>query len=114
MNRLKKEEEDLKKKYEEIKEKYQYLILDNIELKEKYEKEKQNHNKLNMSTISANTSMVGYQVSPEEYEEYDNLRKYKDENEALMMQLRSNLEAQNLEIKELKQKIQKLQKKKKK
>ena len=66
-----------------------------------------------MSTISANTSMMGYQISPEEYEEYDNLRKNKDENDALIMQLKTNNAAQELEINELKEKINKIKKRKK-
>jgi len=110
---LKKENEDLEKEYNKIKDDYQYLVLENINLKEAYEKENKNKNKVNMSTISANTSMMGYQISPEEYEEYDNLRKNKDENEALIMQLKSNNEAQELEINELKEKIKQVKKRKK-
>ena len=112
---LEKENNELQNEYNKIKEEYQYLILDNINLKDSYERinKTQNRNKLNMSTISANTSMMGYQISPEEFEEYDNLRKNKDENEALIMQLKSNNEAQELEINELKEKIKKIKKKKK-
>ena len=66
-----------------------------------------------MSTISVNTSIIGYQISPEEYEEYDILRKNKDENEALIMKLKSNNKAQELEIDELKEKINKIKKRKK-
>ena len=111
---LQKENNELQNEYDKIKEEYQYLILDNINLKDSYERIKKtpNPNKLNMSTISANTSMVGYQISPEEYEEYDNLRKNKDEYEALILQLKSNNEAQELEINELKEKI-KIKKRKK-
>ena len=110
---LKKQNNDLEKEYNKIKDDYQYLILENINLKEMYEKANKNQNKVNMSTISVNTSMMGYQISPEEYEEYDNLRKNKDENEALIMQLKSNNEAQELEINELKEKINKIKKRKK-
>jgi hypothetical protein len=56
--------------------------------------------------------MIGYQISPEEYEEYDILRKNKDENDALIMQLKSNNEAQELEINELKEKIKLIKKRK--
>ena len=66
-----------------------------------------------MSTISVNTSIIGYQISPEEYEEYDILRKNKDENEALIMKLKSNNKAQELEIDELNEKINKIKKRKK-
>jgi chromosome segregation ATPase len=110
---LKKQNDDLENEYNKIKDNYQYLVLENINLKEMYEKTNKNQNKVNMSTISANTSMMGYQISPEEYEEYDNLRKNKDENEALIMQLKSNNEAQELEINELKEKINQIKKRKK-
>ena len=72
-----------------------------------------NQNKFNSGTISVNTSMMGYQISPEEYEEYDNLRKNKDESDALIMQLKSNNAAHELEINELKEKIKQIKKKKK-
>ena len=110
---LKKENNNIQKEYNKIKDDYQYLLLENINLKETYENENKNKNKLNMSTISANTSMMGYQISPEEYEEYDNLRKNKDENDALIMQLKTNNAAQELEINELKEKINKIKKRKK-
>ena len=109
---LKKENNDLEQEYNKIKDNYQFLILENINLKESYENINKNPNKVNMSTISANTSMVGYQISPEEYEEYDNLRRNKDENDALIMQLKSNNEAQEMEITELKEKIKQIKKKK--
>ena len=110
---LKKENEDLEKEYNRIKDDYQFLVLEKINLKETYEKENKNKNKVNMSTISANSSMIGYQISPEEYEEYDILRKNKDENDALIMQLKSNNEAQELEINELKEKLKQIKKLKK-
>ena len=110
---LKKQNDDLENEYNKIKDNYQYLVLENKNLKEMYEKTSKNQNKVNMSTISANTSMMGYQISPEEYEEYDNLRKNKDENEALIMQFKSNNEAQELEINELKEKINQIKKRKK-
>ena len=110
---LKNENNNLQKEYNKVKDDYQYLLLENINLKETYENENKNKNKLNMSTISANTSMMGYQISPEEYEEYDNLRKNKDENDALIMQLKTNNAAQELEINELKEKINKIKKRKK-
>ena len=109
---LKKENNNLENEYNKIKDDYQYLLLDNINLKEMYEKSN-NNNKMNMSIISGNTSMMGYQISPEEYEEYDNLRKNKDESDALIMQLKSNNAAQELEINELKEKIKQIKKKKK-
>ena len=110
---LQKENESLQNDYEKIKDDYQMLILENINLKEAYEKEKktQNQNKVNMSTISNNTI---YQISPEEYEEYENLRRNRDENEVVIMQLKNRSDTLELEIKELKNKINKLKSKKKK
>ena len=60
------------------------LILENINLKEIYEKDKkaQNQNKVNMSTISNNTI---YQISPDEYEEYENLRRNRDDSLTLII-----------------------------
>ena len=110
---LKKENSDLEEQYNKVKDDYQYLLLDNINLKESYEKLNKNQNKFNSGTISVNTSMMGYQISPEEYEEYDNLRKNKDESDALIMQLKSNNAAHELEINELKEKIKQIKKKKK-
>ena len=107
---LKNENNNLQKEFNKIKDDYQYLLLENINLKETYENENKNKNKLNMSTISANTSMMGYQISPEEYE---NLRKNKDENDALIMQLKTNNAAQEVEINELKEKINKIKKRNK-
>ena len=106
---LQKENYSLQSEYEKIKDDYQMLILENINLKEIYEKDKkaQNQNKVNMSTISNNTV---YQVSPDEYEEYENLRRNRDENEAIILQLKNNSETLDLEIKELKDKINKIKK----
>ena len=63
-----------------------------------------------MSTISNNTV---YQISHDEYEEYENLRRNKDENEAIIMQLKNNGETLELEIKKLKDKINKIKNHKK-
>ena len=87
--------------------------MENINLKEKYDKEKKNQsqNKVNIETISNNTI---YQLTPEEYEEYENLRRNRDENEAIIMQLKNNSESIDNEIKQLKNKINKIKKNKKK
>ena len=87
--------------------------MENINLKEKYDKEKKNQsqNKVNIETISNNTI---YQLTPEEYEEYENLRRNRDENEAIIMQLKNNSESLDNEIKQLKNKINKIKKNKKK
>ena len=113
IDNLQKENYSLQSEYEKIKDDYQMLILENINLKEIYEKDKraQNQNKVNMSTISNNTI---YQISPDEYEEYENLRKNRDENEVVIMQLKNRSDTLELEIKELKNKINKLKSNKKK
>ena len=113
ISNLEKENENIQKEYEKIKDDYQLLILENINLKEKYDKEKKNQsqNKVNIETISNNTI---YQLTPEEYEEYENLRRNRDENEAIIMQLKNNSESLDNEIKQLKNKINKIKKIKKK
>ena len=45
---------------------------------------------------------MSIKISPDEYEEYDQLRKEKDEFEATIMQLKSNNEAKDVEIQNLK------------
>lgn len=54
-----------------------------------------------------------YKISSEELEDYENLKREKDENEALMMQLRSNSQAKDLEIASLKAMIDNLKKSRK-
>ena len=88
-------------------------MSDNKDLQERFAKiEEKNYTArssyLNASNVSM--SMNGYQLSPEEYEEYENLKKNKDENEVLIMQLKNNEESQDQEIKKLKEKIRKLKK----
>ena len=114
IEKIQKENESIQKEYEKIKDDYQFLIIENLNLKELYEREKknqnQNQNKINMSSISNNTV---YQISHDEYEEYENLRRNRDENEAIIMQLKSNGETLELEIKKLKDKINKIKSQKK-
>ena len=61
-----------------------------------------------MSSMSNNTL---YQVAQEDYEEYEILKRNKDENEVIMMQLKNNNDRLDKEIKELKEKINKKKKK---
>ena len=49
-------------------------------------------------------------ITPEDYEEYDMLKKEKDEQDALIMQLKTNNEAKDLEIKNLKMLIENFKK----
>jgi hypothetical protein len=97
-----------KNKYEKLKEEYNALVLEQNNLQELYDKSlKNNNNSLNMSqSIISNI----YQLSQEEYEEYDILRKNKDENEALILQLKSNNQAKELEKQELKAILRDLEK----
>ena len=63
-----------------------------------------------MSSMSNNTI---YQVAQEDYEEYEILKRNKDENEVIIMQLKNNNDRLDKEIKELKEKINKKKNKKK-
>ena len=73
-------------------------------MQENYEKLNNKNNVLNASMVSMSVvSMNGFQLSPDEYEEYDLLRKNKDENEALILQLKSNNQAKEVEKQELKE-----------
>ena len=71
-----------------------------------------NKNLLNQSIVSMSVvSVNGYQLSPDEYEEYDLLRKNKDENEAIILQLKSNNQAKEVEKQELKEILKNMGKK---
>ena len=108
IDELKMKNLNLKNKYEKLKEEYNALVLEQNNLQELYDKSlKNNNNSLNMSqSIISNI----YQLSQEEYEEYDILRKNKDENEALILQLKSNNQAKELEKQELKAILRDLEK----
>ena len=109
INDLKKMNQKLKKEYQKIKEEYELLVVEQKNLQELYDKTQNNNNNLNNSISMA--SVNGYQLSHEEYEEYDILRKNKDENEALIMQLKSNNQAKELEKQELLSILRDLEKK---
>ena len=98
--------EDLQKKYDELKNKNEILLIDYNTIKQAYDKLIENQNEVSMDTNRSNVK-----ISPEEYEEFDNLKKEKDENEALIMQLQSNNQAKDLEIKNLKMIIESFKKK---
>jgi hypothetical protein len=99
---------NLKNKYDKLNEEYNSLELEQKNLQELFDKNlKNNNNSLNMSqSIISNI----YQLSQEEYEEYDILRKNKDENEALILQLKSNNQAKEVEKQELKALLRDLEK----
>jgi len=98
---------NIKNKYEKLKEEYNSLELEQKNLQELYDKSKKNNN--NSLNISQSIISNIYQLSPEEYEEYDNLRKNKDENEALILQLKSNNQAKEVEKQQLKALLRELQ-----
>ena len=64
-----------------------------------------NNNNKNIN-INNSYSSINIKITPEEYEEYDNLRKEKDENDAIILQLKSNNNAKDLEIENLKKIIE--------
>ena len=64
-----------------------------------------NNNNKNIN-INNSFSSINIKITPEEYEEYDNLRKEKDENDAIILQLKSNNNAKDLEIENLKKIIE--------
>jgi len=97
--------EELQKKYEDLKNSNEILKIDYNTIKQAYDKLVENQNEVSMDTNRSNIK-----ISPEEYEEFDNLKKEKDENEALIMQLQSNNQAKDLEIKNLKMIIDSLKK----
>ncbi len=79
------------------------LVIEQKNLRELYEKGQNNNNNIN-NNLNMSVSMMsvnGYQLTPEEYEEYDLLRKNKDETEALILQLKSNNQAKEVEKQEL-------------
>ena len=94
--------ENRKNELKKLKDEYELLINEQKNLQESYDKLQNKNNLLNASMVSMSVvSVNGYQLSPDEYEEYDLLRKNKDENEALILQLKSNNQAKEVEKKEL-------------
>ena len=110
---LKEINENRKKEIKKIKDEYEALNNEQKSLQENYDKIQNKNNFLNQSIVSMSvTSINGYQLSPEEFEEYDLLRKNKDENDALILQLKSNNQAKEVEKQELKEMLNKLNGKK--
>ena len=104
INELKTINENRKNELRKLKEEYEALVNEQKILQENYEKLNNKNNVLNASMVSMSVvSMNGFQLSPDEYEEYDLLRKNKDENEALILQLKSNNQAKEVEKQELKE-----------
>ena len=101
---LKEINENRKNELKKLKDEYENLINEQKILQDNYDKLPSKNNGLNVSMVSMSVmSMNGYQLSPDEYEEYDLLRKNKDENEALIVQLKSNNQAKEVEKQELKE-----------
>ena len=109
INELRAINENRKNELKKLKEEYESLVNEQKILQEKYEKLTSKNNVLNASMVSMSVvSVNGYQLSPDEYEEYDLLRKNKDENEALILQLKSNNQAKEVEKQELKEMLKNL------
>ena len=105
--------ENRKNELKKLKDEYESLINEQKILQESYDKIPNRNNLLNQSMVSMSmASMNGYQLSPDEYEEYDLLRKNKDENDALISQLKSNNQAKEVEKQELKEILKNLTEKK--
>ena len=88
--------EKVKKEYNDIHNAFDLLKIDHKVLQDNYDKLIEGNN-LNNTQMS-----MSIKISPDEYEEYDQLRKEKDEFEATIMQLKSNNEAKDVEIQNLK------------
>ena len=109
INELRAINENRKNELKKLKEEYESLVNEQKILQENYEKLTSKNNALNASMVSMSVvSVNGYQLSPDEYEEYDLLRKNKDENEALILQLKSNNQAKEVEKQELKEMLKNL------
>ena len=109
---LKRINEERKNEIKKLKDEYESLVNEQKKLQESYDNIP-NKNLLNQSIVSMSVvSVNGYQLSPDEYEEYDLLRKNKDENDAIILQLKSNNQAKEVEKEELKEILKNLSGKK--
>ena len=109
---LKRINEERKNEIKKLKDEYESLVNEQKKLQESYDNIP-NKNLLNQSIVSMSVvSVNGYQLSPDEYEEYDLLRKNKDENDAIILQLKSNNQAKEDEKEELKEILKNLSGKK--
>jgi len=97
--------QNTKKENSELIKKYELLEIEYNAMKENFNKILFSSNNVNDSNI---TDVTHVKILPEEFEEYDQLKRDKDECDAIIMQLRSNNEAKELEIKNLKKVIEKL------
>ena len=88
---------------------YELLKIDNKVLQENYDKLQSENVGLNTSQMNQSI-ITSVKISPDEYEEYDQLRKDKDEYEATIMQLKSNNDAKDVEIQNLKMIIDSMKK----
>ena len=110
---LKEINKNRKNELKKLKDEYESLINEHKILQDNYDKLPNKNNALNTSMVSMSVMSVnGYQLSPDEYEEYDLLRKNKDENDALILQLKSNNQAKEVEKQELEKILKNLNEKK--
>jgi chromosome segregation ATPase len=89
--------ESSKKDLNDYKFKYELLEVEHNSLKQNFE-----------TLFKHNTNENHIKITQEEYEEYDQLKREKDETDAILMQLRSNNDAKDVEIRNLKAQIEKL------
>lgn len=97
-------------KYSELEQKYSLLLIE----KENYANTQNNNLHCydgNQNIKSINASVLDesvYRIGRDEYEDFDNFKKEKDEMECQLLFLKSNFDAQKLEIDALKDEIKKL------
>jgi hypothetical protein len=91
--------ENLKKEKADETNKLELLEIENKSVKDNLDKLM---SKWNDSNETPTVQPHFIQITEDEWEEYDNLKKEKDEQDALIMQLKTNNEAKDLEIKNLK------------
>jgi hypothetical protein len=102
--------EKYKKDNTELKTKYELLEIEHSAVKESYNTMFMNLNSGRQPMQMMNDDENCIKITQEEYEEYDTLKKEKDEIDAVIMQLKTNSEAKDLEIKNLKMLIENFKK----
>jgi hypothetical protein len=102
--------EKYKKDNTELKTKYELLEIEHSAVKESYNTMFMNLNSGRQPMQMMNDDENCIKITQEEYEEYDLLKKEKDEIDAVIMQLKTNSEAKDLEIKNLKMLIENFKK----
>lgn len=92
----------LKKENKNLNEKIELLEIEHLTFKNNFN-ENNNDNNINNSSMFIDEAHV--KITKEEYDEFEILKREKDETDASLMQLRSNSNAKDLEIIKLKQEL---------